>query len=371
LRFGIDAHIVGTGKGGVERFLREMCVLLPQIGQQHRFVIFASKKAIRDGEFSELKRAKLVEMPFSKPALERALVLPALARIHRLDALLVQRIAPWPKWGFRVVLTVHDLTPIKLASQYGSLRDVFVRLLTRVSVLASDLVLTPCEAVAEEVATYAGQDRSKFVAYFNGVDRKHFAPSVSTGKKESSQGIESSYLLACGAIERRKCVETLIKAYAEFGNSRPRHLVVIGSVRDPDYAAELRSLVSSVGLAEAVDFRGFVTEQELVDLYRNATVFVAASSDEGFNMPVLEAMACQVPVICSDIAPHRELFAGAAAFFKPNDVASLTAVLRRVLADPDQQSSLKLAGAQRACMFTWEAAAQRVLGAMERSVAGQ
>ena len=120
------------------------------------------------------------------------------------------------------------------------------------------------------------------------------------------------------------------------------------------------------GLEGRVRLMGFVGDADLVDLYRAAAAFVSASRDEGFNMPVLEAMASAVPTLCSDIPVHRELFEGAAAFFPADDEVALAGQLCQVLTDTSLRRQLVQSGLARAQHFSWNAAVQRVGAALEK-----
>jgi glycosyltransferase involved in cell wall biosynthesis len=364
LRIGIDAHIVGAGKGGVERFLREVCALLPVLGPGHRYIVFCSAAALAAGEFGiPLPHVELVALPFSNPLIERALVLPWLARRHRLDVLLVQRLAPWAMGGCRVVLTVHDITPIKFPRQYRGLTNALVRLLTASSVRRSAHVLTPCLTIAREVAAHCGEAPGKFSAYFNGVDAALFRPLRDRAEGVAiieRLGLRTPYVLTSGALEPRKNIETMIRMLPRIPMALCAELVVAGGSRDPGYAAELSALAAMPAHAGRVRFLGYVSDRDLADLYRAAAAFLSASRDEGFNMPVLEAMASGIPTVCSDIDVHRELFAGVSAFFPADDPGALAEAVSGVLSDIASTREAALKGLARARQLNWTAAVGRV-----------
>jgi glycosyltransferase involved in cell wall biosynthesis len=105
---------------------------------------------------------------------------------------------------------------------------------------------------------------------------------------------------------------------------------------------------------------GFVSEVELVELYANAALCIAASRDEGFNMLPLEAMTCGAPVVCSDIAVHRELFENAATFFPTENAPLLAEAIGSALRDP--HGPRHLAAGVEACIarLSWAAMARRM-----------
>jgi glycosyltransferase involved in cell wall biosynthesis len=364
VKIGIDAHIVGAGKGGVERFLREVCTRLPALEAVHHFVIFCSGPALASGEFEPVPaNVDLVALPFSNPLIERAMVLPWLARRHRLDVLLVQRLAPWMMGRCRIALTVHDITPIKFPTQYRGLTNTLVRSLTASSVRRSRRVLSPCLTIAREVAAYSGEPKGKFDAYYNGVDADIFRPLRQPQERASilaRLGLKAPYVLTSGALERRKNVETMIRMLPRVPRELCEQLVIVGGTRDAAYAAELEALAADPRYATRVRFMGFVADADLADLYRAAAGFISASRDEGFNMPVLEAMASAVPTLCSDIEVHRELFTGAAVFFPADDADHLADQVSRMLASDAERRQLAEDGLQRARRYNWTAAVERV-----------
>ncbi len=352
MRIGIDAHVLGKGIGGVERFLAHLVALLPAQLKDHQLVVFVDATASTRVALPQADNLEIVPLLVSNPLIERSILLPWLARRHRLDVLLVQRLAPWFCGRCQLVVTVHDLTPLKYPQAYRGLTNTLIRLLTGSSVRRAKLILTPTQVIANEVAQFFNQPAGKIVPFYNGVDTQVFFPKLATSS--------SHYIFTSGAIEARKNIETLLRARALLGSNFPWSVWIAGGVRDVDYRSNLESLVNELGLADQVRWFGFVNEAQLVELYQGAKVFVTASRDEGFNIPPLEAMACSIPVLCSDIPVHRELFDGAAMFFPPESPEALAAALLRL--HDDAVLNEYLCRQARVCVnrLSWPAMAQRV-----------
>jgi glycosyltransferase involved in cell wall biosynthesis len=126
------------------------------------------------------------------------------------------------------------------------------------------------------------------------------------------------------------------------------------------HEAELRALAEQLGVADRLHLPAWVSESDLEGLYTEAAVFVLPSFEEGFGLPVLEAMARGVPVACSDIPVLREVGGDAATYFDPHDAAGIVRAVRE--ADGS-------GGRERAARFTWRRAAEGTLEAYERAVA--
>jgi len=370
VRIGIDAHILGKGKGGVERYVRHLVEGLPPVAREHEFVVFVNRRfaeSVHDHE-----NVRFVRLPFADPILERSLVLPLLARRHRLDALQVQRIAPLATRS-RLVVDVHDLVPLKDPENYRGIRNFLIRRLTPGSVRRAWRIVVPTEVVRREVLQRFGMDERRVVAIPRGVDHQQFCPADSGDRPPEvlrRLDIRGPYMLYVGAIEPRRNLEVVLRALARLraGGLADVAFVMTGGVRSNAYARALADLAANLGLTGSVVQTGYVDDADLVGLLRHARLVVAPSWGEGFNMPPLEAMACGTPVVCSDIEVHRELLAGSACFFDAASDERLAEVMDRLWSDSAERARLRKIGLERASVFTWEKTACQT-AAMYRSLA--
>ena len=158
-------------------------------------------------------------------------------------------------------------------------------------------------------------------------------------------------LIASGQRRPYKNWDGLIRALALVDEAvRPR-LVVTGS-SDPG-TDPLLPVIAGAGLHEWVEVRGWVSEQELTDLYRRARALVMPTLCEGFGLPVLEAMASGLPVLASDIPVLREVGGDAALWFDPYDPASIAAAMTVAATQPERLEGLAELGVAQAARFSW------------------
>lgn len=359
MRIGIDAHVLGKNIGGVERFVRELVNELPTITPQHQYTVFVTKAVFAVIKHSSHAQVQYVPLAFSNPLIERLILLPWLVRKHQLDALLVQRLSPWFCGKCKLIVTIHDLTPIKFASTYKGLSNKLVRLLTKNTIKRADLILTPTLAIKDEIQQYCLAANAPIHAFYNGVDVSAFHPKVAQHDK-----LLSPYLLTVGAIESRKNLETVFDMLPLLHNHPNIQLVVVGKVRDQTYFDALKQKLHDLNLSSRVTWQGFMAEDDLIRLYQEAALFVTSSKDEGFNIPPLEAMACGAPVVCSDIAVHQELFAGAALFFNTTNAEDLAKKVQFVLNSAAVASDLSKQGLKKVAEFTWQRSAQNIAKAI-------
>jgi len=358
MKIGIDAHVLGKKLGGVERFVAELVKQLPQLTSEHHYVIFVTKEAFVTLQHQSTEQVQYVPLAFSNPLIERLILLPWLVKKHHLDALMVQRLAPWFCGKCQLIVTIHDLTPIKFADAYKGLSNKLVRLLTKNSILRADLILTPTKAIKAEIEQYAPNVSAPIHAFYNGVDASAF------NKKAAISQPQPSYLLTVGAIERRKNIEVMLEMMALLKDTSIS-LYILGGIRDRAYFDELQTYIKQLNLTSRVHYLGFQDEAALIQRYQQASAFITASKDEGFNIPPLEAMACDVPVICSDIPVHQELFNGAALFFEVTSAKELCEKVDILLNDADQKQQLILQGKAKVANFNWHQTAVNVATAFK------
>jgi glycosyltransferase involved in cell wall biosynthesis len=164
-----------------------------------------------------------------------------------------------------------------------------------------------------------------------------------------------------GTIEPRKNVATLLRAYAELRARRPDAppLVLAGGV-----SPSCRPLVEDLGrapLAGHARHVGYVSGDDRVRLYREASVVVLPSLDEGFGLPALEAMTAGVPVIVSSRGALPEVVGAAGLIVEPDDVSGLASAMERVLSDPALARECSARGLVQARRFSWDASATRLM----------
>ena len=172
-------------------------------------------------------------------------------------------------------------------------------------------------------------------------------------------GLPESYLLFTGTLEPRKNITNLLKAYAK-GRARESLKLVITGKKGWLYE-EIFETVQKLNLDERVVFTGFVGDDDLPFIYSMAKVFIYPSLYEGFGLPVLEAMACGVPVITSNVPSLVEVVGEAAVLVNPLDVEALARSIDEVVFNQATHHRLCRASVARAQNFTWERTAQETL----------
>jgi glycosyltransferase involved in cell wall biosynthesis len=231
------------------------------------------------------------------------------------------------------VVTIHDLS----FERDPSVMPLHERLVFKTFVPRSARhaahVLAVSERTRDDVVEQYGIPPERITVTPHGAD-----PGFSPGTAGPGD-----YLLLVGSVEKRKNPLSAAAAASEVGLP----LVVAGPVRDSELAGELER--------RGARLRGYVTQEELVELYRGAACLVMPSRYEGFGLPVLEAMASGTPVVAAPDPALREVAGEAAVFIDPGRLAD---GVRQALADRER---LVAAGLQRAKAFSWEETARRTV----------
>jgi glycosyltransferase involved in cell wall biosynthesis len=179
-------------------------------------------------------------------------------------------------------------------------------------------------------------------------------------------GLHGPYVLYVGALEPRKNIPGLLRAFVRLRADFPDLTLALGG--SPRWKfAEIPRALEELALEPVVRFTGYIADSDLPALYSAAAAFCFPSFYEGFGLPVLEAMACGTPVVCSNTSSLPEVAGDAALLVEPRDEVALTEAIARVLTDEALAEDLRERGLKRAASFSWDRTAELTL-AVYRSV---
>ena len=248
-----------------------------------------------------------------------------------------------PRRSAAGVVTIHDLAFLLHAD---TVTPAVRRLKTLIPRLAqsADAVITPTEAVADQVAEHLAVPRERIHAVHHGLDPRWATTAAPDTAWRRSHGLPSSYALFVGTLEPRKDLATLVAALRRLGDSAPI-LVLAGPA---GWGPEVDLPAGTVRL-------GWVDDDVLRSTVAGADLLVLPSRDEGFGLPALEALACGTPVIASDLPALREVLGDLATYAPVGDADGFAAALS---APP---AGTRLTRQAHAAAFTWKACAQRTL----------
>lgn len=272
-----------------------------------------------------------------------------------------------------VSVTLHDLIPLLSPDQYlvpnPNFATYYYRKLDSLKRAALYLAISnsskkeiiDCLSVNESIIvnTYEGVE-----SYFRILDREKIDKDT-ISKKFS---ISRPFVLYTGGADERKNLPRLIEAWSALPVSlRQSHQLVFAGRMPEGNIAEFQRIASKYGLKkDELLFSGYVSDEELVQLYNLCKLFVFPSWHEGFGLPALEAMACGAAVIGANTTSLPEVIGFADALFDPFDVTAIRNKLQKALTDEDFLIALRTHAVDQAKRFSWDATAQSAIAAWEQ-----
>jgi glycosyltransferase involved in cell wall biosynthesis len=274
-----------------------------------------------------------------------------------------------PAFHFRKeIVTVLDVFPIT-GRDYSTpdFQKKFSALL-REAVRRAARIITLSQYTADQLACHCGVARERIRVIPGGVDlpERILHPRERQQEREQIVGPGNEMVLAVGAIQTRKNTLNAVRAVASLPANY--QLVLAGG---NGYGSEIvRDFIHGAGLDARVKLLGYVTKARLHLLYEAASLFLFPSLEEGFGLPVLEAMAHGVPVVASSTSSLPEVAGDAALYVDPRAPADIARKIQRGVEDADLRAALIERGLERARQFTWQRTAEETLKVYEEVLAG-
>jgi glycosyltransferase involved in cell wall biosynthesis len=292
--------------------------------------------------------------------------LPLALRRHKIDVfhrpsgaggLALQAVA-----GSRVVVTVHDVIPLRFPDEYlrSAAHRAFFAFQMSLSRRAG-AVITVSQTSRKDLVTIGGFPDAKIFVIGEAVDRDF----MSSTHADTPPSDTAPYLLAMGAGEPRKNVARVIEGFLRVADRIDHRLLLVGA----PWRGRRASLPSDGPHIDRIQDLGAVTNAQLAELYRHAAAFIYPSLYEGFGLPVLEAMASGTPVITSRAGSLEEIAGVAALYVDPLDTSAIANAILELVGDPVRRSALAAAGLARVGLFSWDEAARQTIEVYERVAA--
>ena len=268
----------------------------------------------------------------------------------------------------KYILTIHDLIPWHFATGRAStlpssiylLKQFFYKIILWVGSRRAYKIIAVSKATKNDIIKTLKINPNKIEVIYEGIDEKLSGKVQTTSLK--------NYLLYVGNAYPHKNLDNLVRGYAlsckENNNLNYPKLILVGP--DDYFYKVLKAKVKELKLEEFVIFAGRAADSQLSFLYKNAKCFVSASLSEGFGLPGLEAMSFGCPVICSNIAVFKEIYAAVPRFFNPNSIEDIhKAITWAVNLPEDKRRQLGELGKIRSKYFSWEECARKTLKVYE------
>lgn len=359
-RIGVNAlYLIPGGVGGTEIYLRSLLAALARVDTTSQYVIYVNRETGTDltPTASNFLTVPLPVKAVNRPLriLYEQLALPGRVRRDRIDVLLnpgftAPILPPCPQ-----VTVIHDLQHKRHPEYFRWFDLPFWRLLVWAAVHRSNRLIAVSEATKSDLLAFYRVPEDKITVVEHGVDDRFFEIARQRGPVEP-------FLLCVSTLHPHKNIERLVRVFARVAAARPELRLVLAGMKG-FHTGPVETLVESLGIADRVELTGWIPREQLYDYFRRAAGFVYPSTFEGFGMPVVEALAADVPLACSDIEPLRGIVRGAAWLFNPEDEDAMQAAIEKMLNGEEPGSP------NPARDYSWTTAAQATLRALRSAAA--
>jgi glycosyltransferase involved in cell wall biosynthesis len=362
MRIGVDLSVIQSTKSGVDWYTHHVIKgMMGLLAPDEEMVLFSNRETGFEKEAAAYPRASVVMSSFRYQEPWRQFVLPLLLRKHQIDVCFFTNFVLSVAAHCPMVLTIHDLS-FKLFPRTHSLRNViWARSLVPISTRRARRIIAVSNNTKLDLLRVMNVKEEKIDVVFEAASGDYSPePQPDDGEALSMYGISQPYILYVGTLEPRKNLTMLIRAFDKAAKALPDlHLVLAG--RRGWMAQSIFDEFEKRNLLGRVHITGYVQDEHLPALYRQAAAFVYPSLYEGFGLPPLEAMSSGTPVIVSHSSSLPEVVGDAGLYVNPLDTEELAEAIEAVAGDSQLSQSLREKGLQRAPQFSWKKTAEETL----------
>jgi len=374
LRIGINALYLLPGKvGGSETYIRNLVKWLPLAEGRNSYAVFINNES--SGVFKESSRVEVVDCGINagnrpKRILWEQTRLPIEAKRRKLDVLLSAGMtAPFVS-SVPSFVVIYDLQHVNQPENFGKIYLFFLKAIIYMSARRSKGVITLSEKSKRDIVSVYGIRAEDVGVARLACDtdsfRKHTKAEIASVR--AKYRLPERYILYSASSLPHKNYQRLLEAFKIVKGRDAGIKLVLTGARDYGQEAVINR-IDALGLKDDVVFLGWLPFEDMPMIYSAAELYVFPSLHEGFGIPVLEAFASGVPVVCSRIEPVTEVAGDAAFYIDPLSVEDIAGGMLTVLNDKALRERLTSKGLTRAREFSWKKTALDTLAIIERSLA--
>jgi glycosyltransferase involved in cell wall biosynthesis len=370
----IDATVVTREKAGVGVYAKNLIQEITRIHPGPRFFLLVQDDD-PELDFGDCDNVTMIRVPaklFRKLPLRfllEQIFLPMLLIKHRINVVHSLHYSfPLLRFRTRQVVTFHDMTFLNMPEVHQFIKIAYFRFFIRAATRFADKIIFVSASARHDCIARLGPLRVSSSVIHLGKSAA-FHPDLAPDEVKRvcvKYGLPEEFVLYVGTIEPRKNLVALVSAFASVRDRHPDLVLVLAGMMGWMYDGLLEA-IRRLDLQSRVVFTGFVPEEEKPFLIAGAKVFAYPSLYEGFGIPVLEALACGIPTLTSNISALPEVAGNAALLIDPTNIQELSSALERLLSDQLLRYELKQESLRQAAKFSWGKTAAATLRAYEES----
>ncbi|MCC6143972.1 MAG: glycosyltransferase family 4 protein [Candidatus Hydrogenedentes bacterium] len=356
-------HANAAQRAGIGNYCFEILRALPPLLGDVRLRVYLDAPPRKDFPLSS-RDAELTVLPPRRLWTQRAL--PGALKADPPDLLFCPSLQAPLRCPCPVIVTVHDLAFLTFKDEFTWQRRTLARLQAWQAARQAAHLIADSEGTKRDLERLLRVNPEKITVAYAGAAPQYRSNAFETRAPSPET---RPYILYVGRLQPRKNIGRLVEAFSQVVERHPElpHRLLLagaeGWLFDQIYGA-----VSHASARDRIEFLGFVPEDDLPGLMREADVLALVSLWEGFGLPVVEAMACGTAVLTSNCSSLPEVAGEAALLVDPTDTSAIAAGLERLLLDVPFRRALEAAGPAQAARFSWQATARKILTAAEQVV---
>lgn len=366
MKIGVSTFALDGGRTGIATYIRELIRFLQLEDEYNRYELLMAQKdadliPLSNPNFSKRISPSCTAHPLLNLAWHN-LRLPMIGNYDVVHVPTARRIPLIKKT--KVVATVHDLAAFSVENKYDSARMAFNKKLVPAMIRRADHVITVSDFTKNDIVRFTGYPEEKISVIYSGINRDVFQP-VDPGKAREKlsviHNLDQPFLVYVSRLEHPgKNHIRLIEAFERFKmeNDSSHQLVLAGA--DWSGADVIKARAAQSPVKSDILFPGFVPIKSLPLLYSGCDLMVFPSLFEGFGFPIIEALACGAPVICSKTSSMKEIAGDRIPTFDPTDSAAIFQCLENTLSRGWTEER-RAAGMDYAKTFDWRTTAGSVM----------
>lgn len=368
MKIGIEAQrIFRKKKHGMDIVAVELIRHLQQFDHVNEYVVFV-KEDEDPSVIQETKNFKIVSIPGGPYPYWEQVLLPREVEKHQVELLhCTSNTAPLSV-KVPLVVTVHDIIYLEKwnftkGTAYQIVGNLYRRWNVPPVVKKAAKVITVSEFEKKRIREYFSTFREKIETVYNGVG-DHFSPVTDRSVLESIRKkytIPENFVFYLGNTDPKKNMVGVMKAMSWLRKNNKLSFQLLMLDIDRDFLKKMAESIGDVDILKHISFCGYVPNRELPAIYSMARLFLYPSLRESFGIPILESMACSVPVVTSNTSSMPEVAGDAALLVDPFNPESIAEGILKVLISDSLRAELIEKGLRRSREFTWRNNAEKTL----------
>ncbi|MGD9129054.1 MAG: glycosyltransferase family 1 protein [Candidatus Woesebacteria bacterium] len=365
MKIGLDCRLAGKKHAGIGRYIENLISRLPLLAPEINWVYFFYDKKQAEPILKKISRKQtknlkleIIYTPIRHYSLAEQIKLPQIFQKAKLDLLHVPHFNVPLLYQGKFVVTIHDLLWHKqrglevttLAPWQYYFKYAAYRFISSKAIQKANSILVPAETVKQEIIHFYPYVENKIIVTKEGISeifQKDLVKNIKHSISPKLNDKQLKQLIYLGSLYPHKNIKLVIKALELLPEYR---LKIIGARNV--FQDQIKAFIKELKLEKQVSFAGYLTDQELLREFHRSFALVQPSLSEGFGLTGVEAMACALPVLASNIDVFKEIYQDSPVYFNPKSVNSFVEAVKEL--EEDERSTIIKKGRDLASQYNWD-----------------